>query len=432
MKVATSKFLMSALLSLVFVLAFCSPARTQLIMGPEELVEANGIDIAVQGYSVPSFVFWNGDSLRDLVIGEGGGTSAVGKVRVYLNAGTNSGPVFTSYFYAQSLGSDVTVPASGCLGIFPRVVDFNIDGRKDLLAGLADGAIKVYLNTNTDADPRFDGGTFLQVGAPGSKVNINVGARATSVLVDWNSDGKKDLVAGALDGKLHIYINEGSDSSPDYRIESFAQENGADLVVPSWRSSPYVDDLDNDGKKDLLTGNTEGQVLLYSNVGSDQAPVFSGYMPIEADSVPIDLPGLARSRPFVCDWTGDGLLDVLVGAGDGLVHLYQGVGDIISVSSDKTQYSSGTASVLNAYPNPSNPDVTISFVLAKTSRVRLSVRDLAGRRVALLMAGVFDQGTHLITWKGVDERGREVSSGLYFVWLDVDGVTSSGKVVLVR
>ena len=40
--------------------------------------------------------------------------------------------------------------------------------------------------------------------------------------------------------------------------------------------------------------------------------------------LPIDLPGYARSRPAVCDWTGDGALDLLVGAGDGLVRLYQG------------------------------------------------------------------------------------------------------------
>jgi hypothetical protein len=41
---------------------------------------------------------------------------------------------------------------------------------------------------------------------------------------------------------------------------------------------------------------------------------------------------LARSRPFVCYWTGDGHFslidvypDVLVGAGDGKVRLYRGV-----------------------------------------------------------------------------------------------------------
>ena len=95
--------------------------------------------------------------------------------------------------------------------------------------------------------------------------------------------------------------------------------------MPTGRSSPVVRDLDDDGKKDLLTGNTEGQLLFYRNTGSDDAPVFSSnYVLVRSDDVPIDLPGTPRSRPFVCDWTNDALLDVLIGAGDGLVHLYQG------------------------------------------------------------------------------------------------------------
>lgn len=59
---------------------------------------------------------------------------------------------------------------------------------------------------------------------------------------------------------------------------------------------------------------------------------------VESSGVPIDLPGLPRSRPFVCYWTGDGhfgpidgYLDVLIGAADGKVHLYRGIptpGDI--------------------------------------------------------------------------------------------------------
>jgi hypothetical protein len=82
--------------------------------------------------------------------------------------------------------------------------------------------------------------------------------------------------------------------------------------------------LDGDGNKDLLTGDTEGQVLFYSNTGTDDAPVFSGYAPVVSDGVPIDLDGGPRSRPFVCDWNGDSFPDILVGAGDGYVRLYQG------------------------------------------------------------------------------------------------------------
>ena len=91
-------------------------------------------------------------------------------------------------------------------------------------------------------------------------------------------------------------------------------------------------DLDGDGRKDLLVGNTNGAILLYPNRESDAAPGFSTYDDVTADGVPLDLPGVPRSRPFITDWTGDGLPDLLVGAGDGRVHLFQSVPEPVSLS----------------------------------------------------------------------------------------------------
>ena len=308
-----------------------------LNLGPQELVQADGVDIQVPGYSVPSFVDWNNDNLKDLVIGEGGG-SGDGKVRVYINVGTEPNPQFSDYFYAQSNGSDLTCPASGCLGCFPRLDYWDGDKLKDLLVGQADGTVKIFLNTGTDENPTFDGGARVKVGF--FATGLDVGERATPTTVDWDNDGKKDVIVGALDGKIHLYINCGCGGavppsfvySPSYG--TFAKENGQDLVVPSLRSSPVVLDLDGNGMKDLLTGNTEGQLLSYRNIGSDEKPSFSGYSLVESNSVPIDLPGSPRSRPFACHWTDDGYLDVLIGAGDGKVHLYQGTPEIGDIDRD--------------------------------------------------------------------------------------------------
>lgn len=206
------------------------------------------------------------------------------------------------------------------------MVYWDADARKDLLVGQADGTIKLFLNTGSDTNPAFDGGTLLTVGSPGLKTNIDVGSRATSTVVDFNSDGRKDLVVGAYDGSIHVFINEGTDASPDFVVETLAQSGGLSLSVPGGRSSPSVVGADGDGKKDLLTGNTSGELLLYLNTGTDQAPSFSGYAHVEADGIPIDLAGTPRSRPCACDWTGDGGLDVLIGAADGKVHLYEGAG----------------------------------------------------------------------------------------------------------
>lgn len=299
-----------------------------LRLGPEELLQADGFDIQVPGYSVPSLADWNNDGLMDLIVGEGNYANP-GKVRIYLNVGTESQPQFFDYSYAQCAGADLTVPASGCLGCFPRVVYWDMDARKDLLIGLADGTVAIFGNMGTDDNPAFIPGVRVQVTSPG--FDLDVGNRATPTFLDWNSDGMTDLVVGGLDGRIHLYINCGCGGPvpPKFYftdpIGDFALEDGWDLTVPSARSSPAVLDLDGDGRKDLLTGNTEGELLLYLNVGTDVNPEFSGYSLVESDGVPINLAGSPRSRPFLCDWTGDGYLDVLIGAGDGKIHLYQSV-----------------------------------------------------------------------------------------------------------
>ncbi len=311
--------------------------NTLFNFGAEELVQADGRDIDVPGYSVPSFVDWNNDDLNDLVIGEGSGSDSA-KIRVYLNVGTEPEPQFSDYFYVQSDSNDLTCPAFGCLGCFPRVVYWDADERKDLLAGQSNGTVKIFLNIGTDEDPTFNEGTFLQVGQSGSKQNIDVGNRATPSAVDWNNDNRKDLVIGAYDGQIHIFINEGNDTDPNFLIETFAKTNSSNLVVEGLRSSPVIGDFDNDGKNDILTGNTDGQLLFYSNVGTDAEPSFSDYILVESNHNPIDLSLSPRSRPFVCYWTGngnfgpiDGYPDVLIGSGGGKVHLYRGkpvTGDI--------------------------------------------------------------------------------------------------------
>lgn len=211
------------------------------------------------------------------------------------------------------------------MGAYPRVVHANPDGLKDLLIGEAYGTLRIFYNVNTDDVPVFDLGTLLQVGESGFEEDIDVGSRAAPDIVDWNNDGRRDLAVGSSDGRIHIFINEGEDLDPVYYTVQYAQEDGSDLIVPTGRSSPCVRDIDGDGKKDILTGNTEGQLLLYRNSGTDEEPEFSGYTMVESEGEPIDFPYTARSRIFLCDWTGDGLSDVLIGCEDGKVHLYQGI-----------------------------------------------------------------------------------------------------------
>jgi len=305
-------------------------------LGPEEVVKAKGKDIIVPGYSVPSLADWNNDQLQDLIIGEGGGGGR-GKIRVYLNVGTEADPCFADYSYVQSAGQDLTVTPEGCLGCFPRVVYWDEDQRQDLLVGLGDGTVKVFLNIGSDNEPVFDAGANVKTGSNDAH-SLDVGWRATPSLVHWNDDGMLDLVSGGLDGAIHVYYNCGCGGSVPPRFSlsislgTYAQEKTYDLLVPNGRSSPAIFDADGDGKKDIISGNTDGLILFYKNVGTASLPSFSGYTLVQSNDVPIDLAGTQRSRPDVCYWTGtgrfgsrDGYWDLLVGYGDGKVRLYRGL-----------------------------------------------------------------------------------------------------------
>ena len=289
----------------------------------EETATINGYDIDVGTYSVPSCADWNNDGLTDLIVGTGSGY-----VRVYLNVGTDSEPQFSNItsksFYAKSGSSDLQCPPSGCMGCFPRVVDWNDDGKKDLLVGQSNGQIRIFLNTNTDDDPIFDEGTLFGYDRGFYVETVDIGSRATPSFVDWNNDGLKDVVCGALDGKIRIFLNEGTNAEPAFYTYSYVNDvNQVSLSIPSGRSSPVIVDLDFDGKKDILAGNTDGQLLLYLNQGTDEDPVFAGYELVDANGIIIDLEGTPRSRPSVCYWDSDGYPDVLIGAYDGKIHVYR-------------------------------------------------------------------------------------------------------------
>ena len=84
------------------------------------------------------------------------------------------------------------------------------------------------------------------------------------------------------------------------------------------------------------------------------------------------------------------------------------------------------------YPNPFNPVTTIAFTLAGNSTVELSVFDVRGRQVRVLVKGEFAAGPHRVVWRGDDDSGRELASGVYFSKLTVNGTTRTQKMTLVR
>ncbi|MBN1996576.1 glycoside hydrolase family 9 protein [candidate division KSB1 bacterium] len=84
------------------------------------------------------------------------------------------------------------------------------------------------------------------------------------------------------------------------------------------------------------------------------------------------------------------------------------------------------------YPNPLNPGTTIKFELSKGDDVRLTVYNLAGKKVRDLIRGFRSKGIHSVLWDGRDSNGEAVASGLYFYQLQAIGQTAHGQMLLIR
>jgi len=85
-----------------------------------------------------------------------------------------------------------------------------------------------------------------------------------------------------------------------------------------------------------------------------------------------------------------------------------------------------------AVPNPFNPQTTIRFSLRENRRVNLTVFNLKGERIKELVDEYLMRGGHSITWKGQNESGKRVSSGIYFVKLVAGKVVMSQRLVLIQ
>jgi flagellar hook assembly protein FlgD len=65
------------------------------------------------------------------------------------------------------------------------------------------------------------------------------------------------------------------------------------------------------------------------------------------------------------------------------------------------------------------------------TRATLSLFDVAGRSVRVLVDRELGAGTHTVIWDGRDESGRRVGRGVYFARLTVNGTSNAQKIVLL-
>ncbi|MCP4727273.1 MAG: VCBS repeat-containing protein, partial [bacterium] len=163
--------------------------------GGKVIIKNTGYENSVRigTYSKLHFGDYNGDDLRDLLIGN------TDKLLVYKNIGSINEPVFAAPFELKNIGGGFPDRPS------PYVFDWDEDGVDDLLVGTDRGEVFFYKNTGTNEMQRL---------ASGKKVKLDfdyeqIPMRHRFDIVDWNNDGILDIVMG----EFHSKINNGKRST---------------------------------------------------------------------------------------------------------------------------------------------------------------------------------------------------------------------------
>jgi hypothetical protein len=278
-----------------------------------------------------SFVDVNGDGIPDLEV-----ASCDGHLFWYPNTGTKTEPAFDHGRMVRTR-----------LGWVPHlyVCDWNGDGKQDVLFGSFDGLLYLFPNLGTSAQPKWvedddkprwlpsiydhPGFKAQPVMLSGGKTPLTVGTYAAPCFVDWNKDGLNDIVVGEggySANSVRVWLNTGSRTSPVFKDENMcyiAYGEGREQLTPS------VWDWNNDGIPDLITGDRQGQISVH--LGTREALKD----PKKVEPIPLtkflSIGGVRQVdgnliTPYVCDFNGDGMPDILFGTVNGKIKMALGKG----------------------------------------------------------------------------------------------------------
>jgi len=311
--------------------------------------------------------------------------------------------------------------------------DFNGDGRKDIAAnrrydessGL-NGQVYMYFG-----GPAFDTLPDLVITRPGAfAMHQNYWGDRMACVGDYNGDGYDDLYVGAhpsSDTTAYIYFGgPGLDTLSDIIIPG-----KADFVAPAG-------DVNDDGYDDFI----RGYPLPYSGAG--YVEIFLGGP--EADSVwdvrihNLSIPGLqyevGRSCTGIGDFNGDGIDDFAFSAegssNEGLVYIYAGWSGSLDVEYEYDPIFPEDYTLSQNYPNPFNASTRIEFGLPLRSHVLLTVYNILGKEVRVLVEDELSGGSYRVEWDGRDDRGNPVASGVYLYELKAGETVHSRKMVLLK
>lgn len=91
-----------------------------------------------------------------------------------------------------------------------------------------------------------------------------------------------------------------------------------------------------------------------------------------------------------------------------------------------------SSQLLQNYPNPFTSETKIIYEIPKQDYVNLSVFNLSGQKIRTLLSEQQFAGSYSVIWNGKDEKGLEVTSGIYFCFIETSSFRFARKMTLFR
>lgn len=228
------------------------------------------------------YVDYNADGAHDLIVGVGDWSDLVWD-HAYDASGTwRNGPLHGFVYWIENLGTDadpryspdpvqLTTADGSLIDVFgwpsPNFSDFDGDHDLDLICGEFLDGFNYFENIGTRDQPKYSVGRRL-VASDGQPLVMHV-QMITPTAIDWTSDGHVDLIVGDEDGRVALVEHSGTfhDGMPVFHQPIYFRQQ-ADTLKFGALATPFIVDWNKDGRPDILSGNTAGQVGWFKNVGT--------------------------------------------------------------------------------------------------------------------------------------------------------------------
>jgi hypothetical protein len=105
---------------------------------------------------------------------------------------------------------------------------------------------------------------------------------------------------------------------------------------------------------------------------------------------------------------------------------------LTSLTNDDPQIPVAATALKGNYPNPFNPETTISYSVMKPGCVKLDIYNIKGQLVRTLVDEDHATGHYKKLFGGKDGSGRSLASGVYLIMMNAPGYQKASKMMLMK